>query len=86
MFVQRQLKDWIKQRPPRVGDRWIRQNESNLEEDNNSSFQTIQDGGVQLNIDEMLLSQDLTPLGKRLIGLVEWPKKTPYSKRSPTSR
>ena len=76
MFVQRQLKDWIKQRPPRVGDRWIRQNESNLEEDNNSSFQTIRDGGVQLDIDEMLLTQDLTPLGKRLIGLVEWTKKT----------
>ena len=73
VFVQRQLRDWVEQRPPRIGDRWIRQNESISEKDNNNSFPAIKDE-IQFNIDEMQSTRDLTPLGKRLIGLVEWTK------------
>jgi hypothetical protein len=55
-FVQRQLKDWKLKRPPRVGDRWIRQHT----EDEEST--TTRD------------DDQLSELGKRLLGLVEWPR------------
>ena len=65
-FVQRQLEDWKAQRPPRVGDRWIRQDNDDLngEEDiNNDDKQPPQQMGD---------AHSLTGLGKRLIGIEEW--------------
>eukprot|EP00571_Detonula_confervacea_P002050 CAMPEP_0172324350 /NCGR_PEP_ID=MMETSP1058-20130122/51144_1 /TAXON_ID=83371 /ORGANISM="Detonula confervacea, Strain CCMP 353" /LENGTH=469 /DNA_ID=CAMNT_0013040611 /DNA_START=290 /DNA_END=1696 /DNA_ORIENTATION=+ len=54
-FVQRQLDDWKIQRAPRVGDRWIRQ------EDNSDAADP--DGTIR---EEQV---NLSELGKRLIGL-----------------
>ena len=55
-FVRRQLEDWRARRPPRVGDRWIEQDDE----------KEVEDGP---NADE---GDSLSELGKKLVGLVEW--------------
>jgi len=59
-FVQRQLEDWKLQRAPRVGDRWIRQ-----DDDDGKDYNDVvgTDGTSRARLNEV---------GKRLIGLVEW--------------
>jgi len=67
IFVQSQLEDWKAKRAPRVGDRWIRQDEAESDRDVAVSAEgTI---GTNLNGQE---SRQLSELGKRLIGLAEW--------------
>lgn len=75
-FVARQLDDWRMKRPPTVGDRWIRQ--CNNDEEGSVS---IRDDGVgnatSTRVDNLngmtTESPILTELGKRLLGLVDWP-------------
>lgn len=62
-FVKRQLIDWKCQRAPRVGDRWIKREES--DEANNYQEQTINDSASQLE-------SRLTKVGRKLLGLDEW--------------
>ena len=59
-FVARQLKDWELQRAPRVGDRWIRQEDEDIGSEAAAPNRT--------NGNETKLSE----LGKRLLGLEEW--------------
>lgn len=63
-FVARQLKDWNSKRPPRVGDRWIRQCD-----DEETTSRDVELNGI------MKETANLSALGKRLLGLVEWPRK-----------
>lgn len=65
-FVQRQLEDWKMQRAPRVGDRWIRQDDEKEDGD---------EAGPDGSISEQLTGMEaccLSDLGKRLIGQVAW--------------
>jgi len=62
-FVQRQLVDWKERRPPRIGDRWMKQEE---EDDN------VVDDATQVNDTDRNAESNLTDLGKRLIGIVSW--------------
>jgi len=61
-FVQRQLVDWMERRPPRIGDRWIKQQDDDVVDD-----------ATQVNdTDRNTVESNLTDLGKRLIGIVSW--------------
>ena len=57
-FVQRQLGDWMARRDPRVGDRWIKQDD----DDGCDAVAADSDGTTGD-------TANLTELGKRLIGL-----------------
>ena len=62
-FVQRQLVDWKEQRPPRIGDRWMKQEEDDVVDDAtqvNDTDRNVESGSY------------LTNLGKRLIGIADW--------------
>ncbi len=79
-FVARQLEDWRVKRPPRVGDRWIRQNDeaegtrrssSSSDGDvNGYNESTREDDDADLN--RMTDTSNISELGKSLLGLVEW--------------
>ena len=58
-FVERQLIDWKLGRAPRVGDRWIKQDDEEEDDDDND-----------LRNNEMELQ--LSDLGRKLIGLDKW--------------
>lgn len=58
-FVRRQLADWQGRRAPRVGDRWIRQEEAEH-----------RDPGA--DEEDALALWKPTALGERLLGLVDW--------------
>ena len=60
-FVQRQLVDWMERRPPRIGDRWMKQEEDNAVVD-----------ASRVNVTERNIESTLTDLGKRLIGIASW--------------
>ena len=62
-FVKRQLIDWKYQRAPRVGDRWIKREET--DEANCYHEQTS-------NCNARELESGLTELGRKLLGLEEW--------------
>jgi len=68
-FVRRQLEDWKLRRVPRVGDRWIRQDDKNEEE--NSDGSAGADEAMRVQIDKAR-TENLLELQSRLIGLVEW--------------
>jgi hypothetical protein len=57
-FVERQLIDWKSERAPRVGDRWMKQDEEEDCDGNESRENEMQ--------------QQLSDLGRKLIGLDEW--------------
>lgn len=67
-FVARQLEDWKVQRPPRVGDRWIAP-----KMDKEGLFGTSCKTRNNLTTDDTAETLELSELGKRLLGLVEWP-------------
>jgi len=73
-YVSNQLIDWKLRRPPRMGDRWIRQQQQH-ESDGGKSVDEKETpesaAGGEMMID-MLETQTLTKLGKQLIGLVDW--------------
>ena len=60
-FIQRQLVDWKKRRPPRIGDRWMKQEEDNAVDD-----------ASRVNDTDRNIESTLTDLGKRLIGIASW--------------
>ena len=60
-FIQRQLVDWKKRRPPRIGDRWMKHEEDDVVDD-----------ATQVNDADRNVESTLTDLGKRLIGIVSW--------------
>jgi len=81
-FVARQLEDWKMKRPPRVGDRWIRQdNEAegtigSSNSDGNVDGNNKSTGDDDEDLMEMTDTSNLSELGKKLLGLVEWPDTT----------
>ncbi|EED87622.1 predicted protein [Thalassiosira pseudonana CCMP1335] len=69
IFVGKQLQYWKMKRSPRVGDRWIKQEDEGVDEKEGAfDAKGKQDGEVEKN--EVQLQ--LTDLGQRLIGLLEW--------------
>ena len=72
-FVQRQLVDWKEQRPPRIGDRWMKHEEDAVVDDATQVNDTNTSSQQQLVDDvESASCHNLTDLGKRLIGIVSW--------------
>ena len=65
-FVQQQLEYWKGRRPPRVGDRWIRQ------DDGKEYGSEDEIGNVRGSGADQAQAENLSVLGKRLIGLQEW--------------
>jgi len=63
-FVKSQLTDWKLKRPPKVGDRWIK-----LDESNQGTGEVSPDQDID-NTTE--LEANVTDLSKRLLGLDEW--------------
>lgn len=64
-FIQQQLADWEKCRAPRVGDRWIKQDEVGNEAKDNDGQESDMDGSN-------IMMQNLSDLGKKLLGVTEW--------------
>ncbi|KAL7546247.1 hypothetical protein ACHAWF_009582, partial [Thalassiosira exigua] len=65
-FVERQLEDWRAGRVPRLGDRWMRREDEDERDDEGRG------DGSGKEASKATISE-LSELGKRLIGLVEWP-------------
>ena len=66
-FLKKQLRDWKDGRDPKVGDRWIKQEEN--ESVNNQSGESAECGASENGGDA---TKHLTELGKKLIGIVDW--------------
>ena len=70
-FVQRQLVDWKEQRPPRIGDRWMKQEDDDVVDDATQVNDTDKSSQPDENV-EFESCYNLTDLGRRLIGIVSW--------------
>ncbi len=75
-FVKKQLQDWRKGRDPRIGDRWIKQEEGNFDSNGRchvvSKAEKNGEGLVGNEVEGLEEAMSLSELGKRLIGVLEW--------------